>query len=155
MYELKPNTMKNNIAAEVKTIINAPVSKVWDALTKPEIIKQYFFGTDTITDWRPGSPIKFMGEWEGKKYEDKGTILEMNYQELIIYNYWSSMSGIEDKPENYVIVTYQLSGEDYNVTLTITQENIPDEKMKTHSEENWKKVMNGLKNLLEQKTAFA
>ena len=147
--------MKNNIAAEVKTTINAPVSKVWDALTKPEIIKQYFFGTDTITDWRPGSPIKFKGEWEGKKYEDKGTILEMNYQQLIKYNYWSSMSGIEDKPENYVIVTYKLSGEDYNVILTITQENIPDEKMKAHSEENWKKVLNDLKNLLEQKTAFA
>ena len=56
--------------------------------------------------------IKFKGEWGGKKYEDKGTILEMNYQQLIKYNYWSSISGIEDKPENYIIVTYQLSGED-------------------------------------------
>ena len=47
--------MKNNIATKVKTTINAPVSKVWDALTNPETIKQYFFGTDTITDWRAGS----------------------------------------------------------------------------------------------------
>ena len=64
---------------------------------------------------------------------------------------WSSMSGIEDKPENYVIVTYQLSGENENVTLTVLQENIPDEKMKTHSEENWNKVLKGLKKVLEEK----
>lgn len=147
--------MKSDIKAQVKTIINAPVSKVWNALTKPEIIKQYFFGTNTVTDWEPGSPIKFTGEWEGKRYEDKGTIMEMVYQKLIKYSYWSSMSGIEDKPENYVIVTYELSGDDYNVTLTITQENIPDEQMKEHSIENWKKVVNNLKNLLEQKEAFA
>lgn len=146
--------MKSNMVTKVKTTINAPISQVWDALTKPEIIKQYFFGTDTISDWRAGSLIKFKGEWDGKKYEDKGTILEMNYQQLIKYNYWSSISGIEDKTENYIIVTYQLSGEDDNVILTVTQENIPDEKMKAHSEENWKKVLNDLKNLLEQKTAF-
>ena len=147
--------MKNNITAQVKTTINTTRAQVWNALTKPEIIKQYFFGTDTITDWRPGSPIKFKGEWQGKQYEDKGTILEMEYQSLIKYDYWSSMSGIEDKPENYVIITYRLSGGDNHIMLTITQENIPDKKMKEHSEENWKKVVNDLKNLLEEKRAFA
>ncbi len=48
--------MKTNIAANVTTTIKAPSSKVWEALTKPEIIKQYFFGTNTETDWKPGSP---------------------------------------------------------------------------------------------------
>ena len=141
--------MKNNITAEVTTTINAKKAKVWDALTKPEIIKQYFFGTNTTTDWKPGSPITFEGEWEGKKYQDKGTVLDFQEGKLVRYNYWSSMSGIEDKPENYVIVTYKLSGEDGNVQLTITQENIPDEKMKEHSKENWKKVMADMKKLVE------
>jgi uncharacterized protein YndB with AHSA1/START domain len=144
--------MKSDISVQVKTTIKASINKVWDALTKPEIIKQYFFGTNTATDWKPGSPIKFSGEWEGKTYEDKGTILAMKPRKLIKYNYWSSMSGIEDKPENYVIVTYELSGEDNNVTVTISQENIPDEKMKEHSKENWKKVLNGLKKVAEEKS---
>ena len=61
------------------------------------------------------------------------------------------MSGIEDKPENYVIVTYQLSGKDENVNLSVLQENIPDEKMKAHSVENWNKVLNGLKKVVEEK----
>lgn len=142
--------MKNDISAKVSTVINAPVSAVWEALTKPEIIKEYFFGTNTITDWKVGSQIRFKGEWEGKSYEDKGTVLKFEPNKTLKYNYWSSMSGIEDKPENYVIITYFLSSENNKTTLTISQENIPDEKMKEHSEQNWKKVLNNLKNLLEK-----
>lgn len=97
-----------------------------------------------------GSPIIFEGEWEGKSYHDKGIILDMKKKKLIKYNYWSSMSGIEDKPENYVIITFELSGEDNDVTLTVTQENIPDKKTKEHSQENWKMVMNNLKKLVEK-----
>ncbi len=141
--------MKSNICLEVSTTIHAPLSKVWEALTKPEIIKQYFFNTNTVTDWQPGHPIIFKGEWQGKHYEDKGTIIDVEKDKLIRYNYWSSMSGIEDKPENYVTITYEVEGKDNDVTLNITQENIPDEKTKAHSEENWKKVLDGLKKLLE------
>ena len=143
--------MKSNIKAQVSINIHATIANVWEALTNPDIIKKYFFGTNTITDWEVGSPIKFKGEWEGKSYEDKGTILEIQKNKLIKYDYWSSMSGIEDKPENYVIVTYQLSGEDENVNLSVLQENIADEKMKAHSEENWNKVLNGLKKVVEEK----
>ena len=147
--------MKNKIKGHASINIHASVSEVWNALTKPEIIKQYFFGTNTITDWKPGHPIKFKGEWQGKSYEDKGTILDITKNELIKYDYWSSMSGIEDKPENYVIITYKLSGEDGDVTLNLLQENIPDEKMKTHSEENWNKVLEGLKKVVEEKPVHA
>ena len=142
--------MKSNITGKAEITVDAPVSKVWDALTKPEIIKQYFFGTDTITDWKVGSPITFKGEWEGKSYSDKGTVLSFEPQKLISYSYWSSMSGIEDKPENYVIVTYKLTEKDGKTQVTITQQNIPDEKMKEHSEQNWNKVLHDLKALLEK-----
>ena len=60
------------------------------------------------------------------------------------------MSGTEDKPENYVNVTYELLENNNATTLTITQENIPDEKTKEHSEENWRKVIGDLKKLLEK-----
>jgi uncharacterized protein YndB with AHSA1/START domain len=144
--------MKSDIKCQVRTTINAPLAEVWDALTNPEIIKQYFFGTDATTDWKVGNPITFSGTWEGKAYKDKGTVLDFEKNKLVKYSYWSSMSGIEDKPENYVIVTYELAGVDWNVDLAITQENIPDEKMKEHSQENWKLVANELKKLVEEKT---
>ncbi len=142
--------MKNNFQLEVTTIINASIREVWEGLTDPALIKQYFFGTDTYTDWQPGNPIRFTGEWQGKTYSDKGTIMEVKPYKLIRYDYWNSMSGIEDRPENYIVVTYELSGEDGAVNLLVRQQNIPDEKTKTHSEENWKKVLQGLKELLEE-----
>ena len=141
--------MKNNLTAHAEADIKAPVSKVWDALTKPEIIKQYFFGTNTETEWKVGGPLKFYGEYQGHKYEDKGTVLAFEPQQLIRYKYWSSMSGTEDKPENYLTITYKLGGSGDHSHLEITQENVADEKTKTHSEENWKKVLAGLKNLVE------
>jgi len=145
--------MKNNVTGRVSININAPAARVWEALTTPSIIKQYFFGTDAISDWKVGSPLVFRGEWEGKHYEDKGQILEIVPKRMFRYSYWSSMSGIEDKPENYVTITYQLAESNNGTLLTVTQENIPDEKTKNHSEENWKKVFGDLKKLLEKQPA--
>jgi uncharacterized protein YndB with AHSA1/START domain len=124
---------------------------VWEALTQPEIIKQYFFGTNTEASWKPGTPVRFYGEYEGKKYEDKGMVLENVEGERLTYSYWSSMSGFEDKPENYANITYNLQEENNGTELTIMQDNIPDEKMKAHSAENWNLVLSNLKKVVENK----
>jgi uncharacterized protein YndB with AHSA1/START domain len=147
--------MKNKIKGSASVVINANSSLVWKALTKPEIIKQYFFGTDTKTEWNVGGPITFSGEYQGKSYQDKGTVLAFEKEKLLSYNYWSSMSGIEDKPENYVIVSYKLTPEAEKTRLEIVQENIPTEEMKEHSVENWKKVLAQLKTLLEEGSEIA
>jgi uncharacterized protein YndB with AHSA1/START domain len=142
--------MKSDITAKVSTTIDATVFKVWEALTDPKLIKKYFFGTEAISDFKEGSPLIFRGEWEGKTYEDKGTITKVIKNKLFRYKYWSSMSGIEDKPENYVTITYELTEKQDRTQMEITQENIPDEKMKEHSEQNWRKVLKDLKGLLER-----
>ncbi|MBC7885478.1 MAG: SRPBCC domain-containing protein [Saprospiraceae bacterium] len=54
--------MSTHFKTKYQTIIKASVAKVWDALTNPEVVKQYFFGTDLVTDWKVGSPIIFQGE---------------------------------------------------------------------------------------------
>jgi uncharacterized protein YndB with AHSA1/START domain len=40
--------MNDKYVAKAKTTIHAPISKVWQALVNPEIIKQYLFNTDVI-----------------------------------------------------------------------------------------------------------
>lgn len=142
--------MKSNVKGRVGITINAPSEKVWKGLTDPKLIKQYFFGTDAKSDWKKGSPITFSGEWEGRKYQDKGTVLDVTPERLLKYNYWSSMSGIEDKPENYVVITYEVFPGGNTTDLVITQENIPNEEMKKHSEDNWRKVLEGLKKVVEE-----
>lgn len=56
----------NNLIAKVEITINAPATKVWEALTKPEIIKQYMFGTNVVSDWKVGSTVVWKGECQGK-----------------------------------------------------------------------------------------
>ncbi|GHM99279.1 ATPase [Cytophagales bacterium WSM2-2] len=139
-----------DIVCRVSIEINAPVSKVWKALTDPEQIKKYLFGTNTITDWKVGSEIKFTGVWEGKSYEDKGTILALEPEKLLKYNYWSNWSG-EDVLENRQIISYQLKGEKGKTVFTLVQENCPDEAARDHSANNWNSVLQSMKQLLEEK----
>ncbi|MBS1524112.1 MAG: SRPBCC domain-containing protein [Bacteroidetes bacterium] len=138
-----------NLTSKTSIDINAPASKVWDALTKPEIVKQYFFGTNVKSDWKKGSPITWEGEWEGKSYRDKGEILAIDPGRYVKYSYWSSMGGAEDKPENYVTVSYDLAESNGKTTLTIGQENIKNEEAKKHSEDNWQWVFGKMKEMIE------
>lgn len=142
--------MAEKLTAKVSIKINADNAAVWKWLTDPELIKQYFFGTQTDTDWKKGSPIYFRGEWEGKKYEDKGTILDIQPGKFIKYNYWSSMSGTPDIPENYSSVTYELSTSGNATILSIIQDGIETEEKKIHSEQNWIAVMGSMKKMIEQ-----
>ena len=129
--------------------INAPVSKVWDALTNRELIKVYFFGTDGISDWKKGSPIVYRGVWEGKAYEDKGNIIDIEPEKFIFYNYWSSMSGTEDIPENYAKIRYELSADSNRTIFTVIQHDIKTQEAHDHSATNWGYIMDGLKKMLE------
>src|SRR5687767_8239570 len=141
--------MNNKYVVKATTTIHAPVSKVWQALVNPEIIKQYLFNTDVISDWKVGSPIIYRGEWEGKLFEDKGEILAMEPEKLLKSTHWSPLSGVPDSAENYHTVTYTLSDKGESTAVTITQDNNATEEEKTHSEKNWQTVLKGMKDLLE------
>lgn len=137
------------ITAKTIVTFEAAIEKVWEGLTDPEIVKQYFFGTVLESAWKVGSPITFSGEWEGHKYQDGGIILEINAPWLLKYTYWSSMSGTEDKPENYNDITYELTVADGKTTLKITQEGVKNQEAAEHSEQNWKSVFEGLNKILK------
>jgi len=133
--------------ATVSVTIRAPMSRVWEHLTKPELIKHYFFGTAVETDWTPGSPIYFRGSWDGKTYEDKGKILQFQPPQRLSFLYWSSFSGVPDIPENYQAVSYALRTEQGNTVVTVNQDCA--ESKKEHCEQNWGMVLAGLKKQIE------
>jgi uncharacterized protein YndB with AHSA1/START domain len=146
---MERKNMNDKYTAEAKTTIHAPASKVWDAITKPHLIKQYLFGTDVISDWKEGSPITYKGEWEGKSFEDKGKILKIEPQKMLRSTHWSPLSGVPDTPENYHTVTYQLSEKNGGTEVTITQDNNANADEKSHSEQNWRTALDGMKKMLE------
>ncbi len=142
--------MNKDFIAKVSTVIHASTDKVWEALTNPDLIKRYLFGTEVLTDWKVGNSITYKGIWQGKTYEDKGKILEIENEKRIVSTYWSSMGGKPDKPENYNTVAYELTPEGKNTKLTITQDNIATETEREHSEKNWTMVLDSLKALLQK-----
>lgn len=138
-----------NLNLKTSITVNANANLVWKALTDPAIVKQYFFGTNVKSDWKKGSPIIWSGEWDGGKYEDHGIILEITPGTYVKYSYWSSMSGTEDKPENYQNVSYELTEKDGVTILEISQENIKDVAAKEHSEQNWLGIFGKMKEMVE------
>ncbi len=142
--------MNTGFIATQSVTINASAAKVWKALIDPKMIKQYLFGTEAISDWKVGSPIIYRGVWKEKAYEDKGTILTIVPERLLETTYWSGMSGLADVPENYKKVIYKIAPANQGTTLTVIQDNNATEDEKNHSEENWKIVLNALKELVEK-----
>jgi uncharacterized protein YndB with AHSA1/START domain len=134
----------------VQRTIHAPIEKVWDGLTNPELVKKYFFGTELVTTWQPQTPIYFRGEWEGKPYEDKGTVLKYEHNKILVYDYFSSWSDLEDRPENYLIITHRVKAKGNSTVLTIVQDNIDTLEKKIHSAKNWAELMIELKKLMEE-----
>jgi uncharacterized protein YndB with AHSA1/START domain len=138
-----------DISTEDSIIINAPMERVWKALTTPELIKQWFFGVDTETDWKKGSPIVHRGEYQGRPYEDKGTILEIEAPRLLVHSHWSPASGLPDAPENYERVSWELAERDGGTELAISESNLASEEARSTSEQSWRMVLGNLKKLLE------
>jgi len=142
--------MNRKLIATTSLSMHATPAEVWQALINPEIIKEYLHGTETVTDWKLGSPILFSGEWQGKPYIDKGVILDINPERVLSYSYWSSMSGTDDFEDNYAHITFHISPYDEETTLTITQDNLDDDEAVVKAEDNWMTVSHTIKRIVER-----
>ncbi|RZJ71698.1 SRPBCC domain-containing protein [Flavobacterium sp.] len=140
--------MDNTLNITQSVEIHATAADVWKGVTDPELIKEYFFGTTMETSWEKGAPVFWRGVWDGKAYEEKGEVLDIDRGNSVSVSYLTS--GLEDKPENYAVVTYEIETLDEEFTkLTITQEGFQDQKACDDSRENWKVVLDGLRKVVE------
>jgi uncharacterized protein YndB with AHSA1/START domain len=116
-------------SAQASIEISAPVQRVWQTLTDPELVARYMHGTQLDTDWAVGSPVFWRGEWQGRKYEDKGEVLAFEAPRRLAVTHWSPLTGDTDEPANYHHVTYELEplGES-RTGLTLTHGNSPSQE---------------------------
>ncbi|MFH6605090.1 SRPBCC domain-containing protein [Maribacter algicola] len=139
--------MATNIS---KLMINASKDKVWDALTIPEKVKAWQYGSELTTDWKVGNEIRFKSEWEGQIFEQWGTVLEFEPNHKLKYNLFAPRPDLDDKPENYFEMAYELVEKENGTELLIVQEdNRPGAKQEAvQGEEN--PVLKMLKELIEK-----
>jgi uncharacterized protein YndB with AHSA1/START domain len=135
--------------ATAETDISAPPERVWEVLTDPDQLKQLWFGAEVKTDWKRGSPITWSGEWEGKPYQDKGEILEVDPGRLLKLTHFSPLTGQPDLPENYHTLTYALDGDGTSTHLKLTQDNNGSEDEAKHSQGMWEMLVAKVKEAAE------
>ncbi len=144
-----PGENGRGFTARAVVPIHAPAGRVWDALTDPAAIHRYFLGTTVTSDWREGSRITWSGTWEGKPYEDRGAILRFEPGKILQLSHYSPLSGLPDVPEHYHTVTIRLVEAGGETSVILTQDNNATEIAMRHSQENWEKILAGLKTVVE------
>lgn len=138
------------MATNISTIfLNASIEKVWEVLTKPELVKQWQYGSDLITDWKVGNEIRFRNEWEGQVFEQWGTLLEIIPNQKIRYSLFFPRPGLEDKPENYFIMSYILSEENKKIKLEIIQEDNRPGAVQEEPQGDENPILQSLKAIIE------
>jgi len=138
-----------SITSDESITINAPTVKVWQAITDPEIVKQWFFGTTVESNWQAGEPIVFRGEWNDQAYEDKGIIKQIEPNKILEYTHLSSRTGQSDVPENYETIQFELTETNNQTTMYIHEENLPSIEARDKSIGIWKTVLGNLKKMVE------
>lgn len=150
--------MKNPLVIKNTIKILAPAAKVWDALVNPVQTKKYMFGCETVSDWKKGSELLWRGEYEAKEMVFvKGTILDIQPGKLLVYTTIDPNTNIDDKAENYLTVTYELSENKGKTTFTVTQGDYSkvaegDRRYKDsyNNSEGWNPILVQIKQLVEE-----
>src|ERR1051326_3019810 len=128
--------------------INAPVEKVWEALTRPEWTRKYMFGCDAISDWKPGSPLVWRGHEDGKVYVT-GHIINIQREKCLCFTTFDPNSGMPDAHDNHTTVTYELSGNNGTTELVVRDGDFSKvkngEDRYRHSVEGWDMTLEKLK----------
>jgi uncharacterized protein YndB with AHSA1/START domain len=138
------------MATNISTIkIKAPLQKVWDILTKPEFVKQWQYGSELLTDWIVGSDIRFKTEWEGKIFEQWGKVLDIRRNELIKYSLFAPRPDLEDKPENYFVMSYVLTTDSGQTKLEIIQEDNRPNAVQEEPQGEENPILKSLKEIAE------
>lgn len=151
--------MSKELIVKNTITIKGTKENVWDALTNPEQTRKYMFGCETVSDWEKGSPLLWRGVYEGNEMVFvKGHIVDITPGKFLAYTTFDpNNQAMEDKPENYVTVTYDLTDKEGETLLTVTQGDFAHvaEGEKRYAEvynngEGWNPVLVQVKKLVEE-----
>ena len=140
---------ENYIATSAITIGTKP-ERVWSVITDPIATKEFMFGTVVVTKWTVGGPIRWRGTWEGRDYEDKGEILELEPGRRLVTTHFSPLTGQDDVPENYHTLTWTLEEAGDSTRLTLAQDNNDSPDAAAQSQGMWDGLVQSVKAIAER-----
>ncbi len=134
--------------------LQADLAKVWDALTNPEQTVKYMFGTALRSTWNVGDEVLWTAMVKDQEITIvRGNVLKVDPEKYLEYTVFDPNMGIEDKPSNYLVVTYELTSSDGTTTLTITQGDFAavENTLARYDDtiKGWKHALQGIKEIVE------
>ncbi|GAC1351459.1 MAG: SRPBCC domain-containing protein [Polyangiales bacterium] len=133
-----------------EVFIRTTPQKLWDAITKPEFTKQYFYGSLVKSDWKIGSPVVH-ADREGKPMIE-GKVIEVDAPHRLVTTFASRyregcQDTAQDRPSR---VTWLIEQRGEACKLTLTHDDFDGETDTYKSVgSGWNPVLSGLKTLLE------
>ena len=143
--------MAKALTAKCRIQIENTVDEAWKALVNPEIVEKYMLGSKQLSDWRRGSSIIWKKDFNGRKFEDKGEILEITPRKSLKYTHYSPASGRPDAPENYQTVSVTLKEKANGTLVELTSDNNASENEKAMTEHIWAYYLQGLKLIMDKR----
>jgi uncharacterized protein YndB with AHSA1/START domain len=129
------------------TYIRTTSEKLWQALTDPAFIRQYWCGITAESDWTAGSPWKLV--IPDGRVADSGQIVEAEPGRRLVIK-WRNEFRPELREEGYSRCTFTLEAVGQSVKLTIDHEiDRPDSKFVQAVSNGWPLILASLKSLLE------
>jgi len=129
------------------TYIRTTPQKLWDALTKPEFIKQYWFNMTQECDWKVGASWKML--FSDGRIADAGEVLEIDPPRRLVLR-WHNEFRPELKAEGDSRCVYDLEQDGDVMKLTITHSSERDNaKLIEAVSGGWPRILSSLKSLLE------
>jgi uncharacterized protein YndB with AHSA1/START domain len=129
------------------TFIRTTPERLWEALTTPDFIAQYWFGMKCESDFKTGSPWRLV--FTDGRVADTGEIVEADAPKRLAIK-WRNEFRPELKAEGYSLCTFELEPVDGAVKLTVTHGiDVPEAKLVTAVSGGWPVILSNLKSLLE------
>lgn len=129
------------------TYIRSTPEKVWDAITNPEMTRQYW-GYNQASEWKPGAA------WEHRRISDPsvahvaGQVIETAPPKRLVVT-WANAADVNN-PDKVSRVTFELENLEDVVCLTVTHSELePESDMLRGISRGWPLVLSSLKSLLE------
>ncbi|WP_019136438.1 SRPBCC domain-containing protein [Cellulomonas massiliensis] len=138
------------LVARAQRRVAASPERVWEVLTSPDPHPEILLGARTVSDWRVGGPVRWVGEWQGRPFEDQGEVVEVDRPRRLVVTHYSPMSGAPDVPESYHRLTYELSPDGDGTLVSLEQDNNPDEEAVAHSARTWEGMLDGVATVAER-----
>lgn len=134
---MTPQTSAEPLVKEI--ILDAPVSRVWEALTSKDQLKQWCFEMDAFKP-EPGFRFQFYGEKDGKKYLHLCRVIEVEPQKKMKW-----LWAYEEVPGD-TWVTFELFPMGHQTKLRLTHEgleNLPQDEhyAKNNFSEGWNAIL--------------